>query len=93
MADGSARRTLKAPGYLDARAEPYDEAVRDAVSTGELARLHALDPALAQELMASGWAALQVLAACVSSHRPHTTVHYADAPYGVGYLVASLQAS
>jgi hypothetical protein len=90
IADGSARRTLKAPGYFDERAEPYDEQVRQAVATGELTALHALDPVLARELMAPGWPALQVLAAAFGVHRPQATVHYADAPYGVGYLVATI---
>jgi hypothetical protein len=90
MADGSARRSLKAPGYFDERAEPYDDGVRRIVSSGELTALHTLDPALARELMAPGWPALQVLAAAFGTNRPQTTIHYDAAPYGVGYLVASL---
>jgi hypothetical protein len=90
IADGSAKRTLKAPGYLDERAADYDGAVEQAVSTGDIAALRRLDAALARELMAPGWAALQVLAALAAGRRPHATVHYADAPFGVGYLVASL---
>jgi hypothetical protein len=90
MADGSARRSLKAPGYFDERAEPYDDRVRRIVASGELTELHTLDPALARELMAPGWPALQVLAAAFGTGRPQTTIHYDAAPYGVGYLVASL---
>jgi hypothetical protein len=93
IADGSARRTLKAPGYLDDRAEPYDAQVEQAVSTGDMAGLRRLDPDLARELMAPGWPALQVLAAVVGDDRPHATVHYVGAPFGVGYLVASLRPS
>lgn len=90
VADGSARRTLKAPGYFDERAESYDDAVRRAVASGDLTALAGLDPALARELMAPGWPALQVLAAAFGSVRPQSTVHYAQAPHGVGYLVATL---
>jgi hypothetical protein len=90
IADGSARRTVKAPGYIDDRAGPYDERVRVAVSTGDLAALRRLDPDLARQLMAPGWPALQVLAELADNRRPHATVHYCDAPFGVGYLVASL---
>ena len=90
VADGSARRTVKAPGYFDSRAEPYDAAVAETIRSGELSRLHDLDPLLAADLMASGWAALQVLGAAFGQNRPRTTVHYDEAPYGVGYLVASL---
>jgi hypothetical protein len=91
IADGSAKRTLKAPGYLDERAEPYDAQVRLALSTGDMAALRRLDPDLARELMAPGWPALQVLAAAVGDDCPHATIHYDDAPFGVGYLVASLR--
>lgn len=90
MADGSARRTLKAPGYFDERAEPYDDEVRRAVASGELTALHGLDRLLARELLAPGWPALQVLAAAFGTDRPKATVHYAEAPHGVGYLVATL---
>jgi hypothetical protein len=90
VADGSARRTLKAPGYLDPRAEPYDAAVEAAVRAGQLDDLARLDPALAEELMAPGWAALQVLAGAFAGVRPQSTVRYAEAPFGVGYLVATL---
>jgi len=93
VADGSARRTLKAPGYFDERAGPYDAAVQEAIASGDLAALRALDPELARELMASGWAALQVLAAAFADDRPHTTIHYADAPFGVGYIVATITRS
>jgi aromatic ring-opening dioxygenase LigB subunit len=91
IADGSARRTVKAPGYLDPRAEPYDKTVENAVATGDLGALHHLDPGLAEELMAPGWAALQVLAAAFAGNRPQTTVSYAEAPFGVGYLVATIK--
>ena len=90
MADGSARRTLKAPGYLDPRAEGYDGEVQRAIADGDLAALTRLDPVLAGELMAPGWAALQVLAAALDSAPVAATVHYANAPFGVGYLVANL---
>jgi aromatic ring-opening dioxygenase LigB subunit len=93
VADGSARRSLKAPGYFDERAEPYDSAVEQAIASGDLGALRALHPELARELMVSGWAALQVLAAAFGADRPRTTVHYADAPFGVGYLVATIATS
>jgi hypothetical protein len=93
MADGTARRTLKAPGYLDERAVPFDAEIERALSTGDLAALHALDQPLAQELMATGWSALQVLAGAFGDRQPSTKILYADAPFGVGYLVAALKAA
>jgi hypothetical protein len=91
VGDGSARRAPSAPGYFDERAAPFDDAVRDAVSNGDMAALAGLDPALARELMATGRAAWQVLAGAMgTSTRPETEICYADAPFGVAYLAAVL---
>jgi hypothetical protein len=90
MADGSARRSRRAPGYLDVRAEPFDAEVGRAIRTGDMAALLALDEALAAELMATGRPAWQVLAGAAAGRRPSCVVRYDDAPFGVGYLVASL---
>ncbi len=62
MGDGSARRSLKAPGHLDPRAEPFDADVERAVRTGRLGALLDLDETLARDLMATGRPAWQVLA-------------------------------
>jgi hypothetical protein len=114
MGDGSARRSLAAPGYLDERAAPFDAAVERAVRDADLAALAALDPALAADLMAGGRPAWQVLAGALGagrvddpgadddqaaadglppSGRLRTEVVYCDAPFGVGYLVATLDPS
>ncbi|WP_155355109.1 hypothetical protein [Acrocarpospora macrocephala] len=93
MADGTARRTLKAPGYLDERAVPFDAEIQRAVSTGDLTALHGLDQTLARELMVTGWSALQVLAGTFCDREPDTKVLYADASFGVGYLVAVVMAA
>ncbi len=90
MADGSARRSRRAPGYLDARAEPFDAEVGRAIQTGDMPALLALDDALAAELMATGRPAWQVLAGAAAGRRLSCVVRYDDAPFGVGYLVASL---
>jgi hypothetical protein len=89
MGDGSARRSTAAPGYLDERAVPFDTAVEDAVRAGDLAALADVDPALARDLMATGRPAWQVLAGALGpGQRAATSVLYADAPFGVAYLVA-----
>ncbi|MFE7860212.1 class III extradiol dioxygenase subunit B-like domain-containing protein, partial [Streptomyces sp. NPDC057403] len=62
MGDGSACRTLKAPGYLDERAAPFDAEVARALGAADVAALVALDADLAHELQASGRAPWQVLA-------------------------------
>jgi hypothetical protein len=91
MADGSARRGLKAPGYLDERSAGFDAMVQDAVAAGQLDALLAIDPALARDLMATGRPAWQVLAGALAGHRVSAEIRYRDDPYGVAYLVASLR--
>ncbi|GAA3234759.1 hypothetical protein [Actinocorallia longicatena] len=89
MGDGSACRDEKAPGYLDERAVGYDARVAAALKSADASALAALDPVESRELMAAGRAAWQVLAGAAAG-RPLTGELLADeAPYGVGYFVAS----
>jgi hypothetical protein len=92
MADGSARRGLKAPGYTDDRSVPFDAEVERAIRAGDLSALLTLDPALARDLMATGRPAWQVLAGAANGSMAATAIRYCDDPFGVAYLVASLRA-
>jgi hypothetical protein len=89
MGDGSACRTLKAPGYLDPRAEPYDASVAKAFATVDIDAILALDPVLSAELMVAGRAPWQILAGAAAGRSWTGDVLYDDAPYGVQYTVAS----
>ncbi|MFG2881701.1 class III extradiol dioxygenase subunit B-like domain-containing protein [Streptomyces sp. NPDC048297] len=89
MGDASACRTLKAPGYLDERAEPFDARVARALGAADVAAVAALDAELAYELKASGRAPWQVLAGAAEGADLGGALLYDDAPYGVGYLVAT----
>jgi hypothetical protein len=90
MGDGSACRTEKAPGYLRPEAAPFDAHVAAALAAGDVAALAALDLELCDELRCAGRAPWQVLAGAAGAGvPPRRRVHYDDAPYGVGYLVAS----
>jgi len=91
MGDGSARRTLKAPGYLDERASAFDAEVERAVRAGNLGALQRLDQRLAHDLMATGRPAWQVLSGAWTGQGHDAKVLYCDAPFGVGYLVAYLR--
>src|SRR5215467_773972 len=91
MADGSARRTLKAPGYFDERSAGFDASVELAIREGELDALLFIDAELARQLMATGRPAWQVLAGALRGRRVTSEVRYCDAPFGVAYLVASLR--
>jgi len=61
------------------------------VRGGDLGALLSVDAGLARELMATGRAAWQVLAGAMDGLRPAATVRYRDDPFGVAYLVASLE--
>ncbi|MFF3690423.1 class III extradiol dioxygenase subunit B-like domain-containing protein [Streptomyces sp. NPDC002187] len=89
MGDGSACRTLKAPGYLDARAEGFDRLVARALEAADVHAMSALDPSLAYELKAAGRAPWQVLAGAAQGAGLAGQLLYDDAPYGVGYFVAA----
>ncbi|MET9679056.1 class III extradiol dioxygenase subunit B-like domain-containing protein [Streptomyces coeruleorubidus] len=89
MGDASACRTLKAPGYLDERAAPFDAEVARALGTADMAALATLDTELARELKASGRAPWQVLAGAAEGADLGGSLLYEDAPYGVGYIVAT----
>jgi hypothetical protein len=89
MGDGSARRETRSPGYVDERAIPFDDEVVAALAKGDPAALAGLDPALATELSAVGRAPWQVLAGAAAGQQWHADLLYADAPYGVGYFVAT----
>ena len=93
MGDGSARRTLKAPGYLDPAAEPFDGAVAAALEAGDPAALAALDPAAEQWLLAAGVPTWRAVGAALSGRRVAGRLHAHEAPYGVGYLVADWSVS
>jgi hypothetical protein len=70
VGDGTARRSASAPGYLDERAAPFDEAVERAVRDGDLSAIAALDPVLAADLLAAGRPAWQLLAGALSASLP-----------------------
>jgi hypothetical protein len=89
MGDASACRTLKAPGYLDERAAPFDAEVARALGAADVAALCALDTELAYALKASGRACWQVLAGAAEGAGLGGSLLYEDAPYGVGYMVAT----
>ncbi|MEU6298789.1 hypothetical protein [Streptomyces erythrochromogenes] len=89
LGDGSACRTLKAPGYLDERAEGFDAAAARALGAADAAALAAIDAGLAAELQAAGRAPWQVLAGAAEGADLAGRLLYEDAPYGVGYFVAT----
>lgn len=92
MADGSAKRSTSAPGYLDERAAAFDAQVQRALTEGDTAALTALDPELAAQLWAGGRSAWQALAEALDSDGRawRGKFLYSDDPFGVWYGVARL---
>ncbi|WP_438485524.1 class III extradiol dioxygenase subunit B-like domain-containing protein [Streptomyces sp. S186] len=89
LGDGSARRSVKAPGYFDERAEPFDAAAARALGAADTAALAALDERLAADLLVSGRACWQTLAGAAEGAGLRGQLLRAEAPYGVGYAVAA----
>ncbi|WP_399084860.1 class III extradiol dioxygenase subunit B-like domain-containing protein [Streptomyces sp. BBFR2] len=90
MGDGSACRTVKAPGYFDPRAADHDAALARALGAADTEALAALDPEEAASLQVTGRAPWQLLTGAARAGTPlRGTLRYDEAPYGVGYFVAS----
>jgi hypothetical protein len=87
MGDGTAKRTTRAPGYVDPRAEPYDASVAAALAAGDAAALRGLDPVLGADLLAVGVPAWRVAGHAATGPYDADLLHE-TAPYGVGYFVA-----
>jgi hypothetical protein len=89
MGDGSARRSVKGPGYLDDRAQPFDARVVKAFAEADVAALANLDATLCAELLVAGVGAWKAVASLVGDQPWSADVLYDAAPYGVQYTVAS----
>ncbi|MEU8918099.1 class III extradiol dioxygenase subunit B-like domain-containing protein [Streptomyces nigrescens] len=89
LGDGSACRTVKAPGYFDERAEGFDAEVARALGNADIAALAALGEEPAAGLQASGRACWQVLAGAAQDAGLSGRLLREEAPYGVGYFVAA----
>jgi hypothetical protein len=89
MGDGSARRSMSAPGYLDERAASFDTAMADALRSGAATRLRT-SAEIGSELLASGPRVWNAVADALGDAAFSTAdLFYDAAPYGVGYFVAA----
>jgi hypothetical protein len=88
MGDGSARRVEDSPGAYDPAGIPFDTEISRLLGAADAAGILALDAIRADRALATGLPAWQVAAAAVD--RPmRGSLLYADAPYDVGYFVAT----
>ncbi|WP_110182287.1 hypothetical protein [Nocardioides solisilvae] len=94
MANGSARRSEKAPGHLDPRAAGYDEWLRQLLRLGDLEGLASLDVDEGEDLLAAGLRSLAVTARQLADRGVtvrDVQVDHDDCPYGVQYWVVRWQ--
>jgi hypothetical protein len=89
MGDGSARRGEKAPGHLDPAAGPFDAAVAGALATGDAEALVALDPVEGERLLAAGVPVWRAVGAALAGLPVEPELLHDEAPFGVGYPVAT----
>lgn len=85
VANGSAKRTERAPGHFDERAEAFDELLRELLVGPDPAGLEAVDRVLAGDL----WADVEALPVLAAALEPGVRVEvaYDEAPFGVQYWV------
>ncbi len=83
VANGTARRSERAPGHLDGRAAGFDAEVERRLRAGE--PLDGLDAAVAEELWVRDWPALVTLAEVLGG--TPLELDYSDDPFGVQYWV------
>ena len=88
MGDGTARRSLAAPGYLDDRAAGFDAAVAAALASGDPDALR-VERALGADLLAAGPPVWHAAADLLVDRAWTAEVFYDAAPYGVGYFAAA----
>ncbi|MEU1429628.1 hypothetical protein ABZ412_21370 [Nocardia sp. NPDC005746] len=90
VADGAATLSLKAPRYLDERAEGVQADIDQALSAGDRKALADLDTALCAEIEVEGRPAYQALAGLFAADPadPQVETRYAAAPFGVAYHVS-----
>jgi hypothetical protein len=84
MADGSARRTPKAPGALHPEAQAFDREIAELLMTGREP-----DLSRATEMWCTDAAAFTALLAATRGVRWQRELLHEEAPYGVAYFVAS----
>jgi hypothetical protein len=88
MADGSARRSTSAPGYLDERATDHDTRLATGLREGRPPLLRE-DATLAHDLLVEGGAVWDRASVELAGRAWDAELLFDAAPYGVGYFVAA----
>ncbi len=89
MGDGSAARTEKAPGSYHPQAADFDARIAAVLAGGDPGPGLKIAYHDAERVGAQGWSAWRTAFHAARPGPWRARLHYDDAPYGVGYLVAS----
>jgi hypothetical protein len=89
MGDGTACRSTGAPGYVDERAVPFDDAIAAALRDGDAYALEDLDQTVADDLLVAGASAWRAVGRVLRNARFDAELLSYDAPFGVAYFVAT----
>ncbi|QCC78590.1 hypothetical protein E2C04_02900 [Nocardioides daphniae] len=90
LANGSARRSEKAPGHLDERAAAFDAHLGELLAAGDAAGLAAVDHDLAEALLTSGLEVFRTLSD-EGIDVQSVQIDHAEDPFGVRYWVVRWQ--
>lgn len=92
IASGDLSHRLKAEGPygFDAQGPKFDLAIKDTLKTGELDKLFELSAKLCDQAGECGYRSLLVMAGVLDELTIKTEVLSYEAPFGVGYLCASI---
>jgi hypothetical protein len=80
---------MKAPGYIDSRAEGTDARIAGALDSAEPDELTALEAELCEDLLVAGRAAWQVMAGACDGTTWRARTLYEGDPFGVSYRVVT----
>ena len=89
MGDGSARRSEQRPRVRRPARDPVRRRGRRALRAGDAAALRELDAGLGADLLAAGVPAWRPRGRARRDRPSAAELLYDDAPYGVGYFVAT----
>ena len=92
IASGDLSHRLKpgAPAGFNPEAHRFDEAVVDAISSGQPQRIATIDPGVRRTAGECGYRSMLVALGVVEDAKPACEVLSYEGPFGVGYLVAQL---
>ncbi|MGD9580994.1 MAG: AmmeMemoRadiSam system protein B [Vampirovibrionia bacterium] len=88
--DLSHRVTESAPGGFAAEGKQFDQMVYESIKTGKYENISSMDPQLRENAGECAYNSLMVAFGALENMQTSSEIYSYEAPFGVGYLVASL---